>query len=732
MNYGANDRSGGGGGAGNRGNRVSIDLDVQENRDWLGRVDRSIAAYEQLWMQTARRIQTDFDSLAGRMAGPAERLNLFTLDAFTNTLNSVKSLIDSFLNSVMNAGNMLRGWGASYFGGILGFGGEVMAVSTSFESLRASLDFAFQRFGVNTDELWSQIGEVAKNTSFTTSGLVDMVTTLGRSRIANPFKEVVTGAGDSITAIEALADMAASKGPGGMDSLRIALQEFMGGNTTSLRRRMDIPIEMTKALEKRLNGVVDAQERYNILAEETARFYGGAGRAMAGTSAFILAQFQDLKELLFAEIGGGANEVFKPILLEVQAFLGGILETERRTHGLRDAFAALARNVAAAVRPVLGVMKAVLEFITANPELVATLVRVLAIGAAVAYVAGTFMTTTVNVIQTVMSFVASIVAFLVFLPVIIIALIALSPIILAMVAAVVYMKKAWEENLGGFSEGLKKLGLVLKGVYELWSNLNGDVAHMSAETAQELNREGVLSWTIETFAALTRLRDGFVGVWEGLKLSFQSAWSYIRPSLVEMGILSADLGSEAGGGILDAINRMTPEQWTALGVAVGEAIGSFVTFGKDFMFIIATIAEAIRTIKNGVETLQVYFNGIWNQLTSLGNFLNENPIVARMMGLGAFVSTEPEAAPRPQQPLVQVDRQLVEENRAMQQGEYSLRGTTGEDRLEVARAIAATNRLLEMMGQRPIQLNIDGDRVAMAVAGAETRQASNRGLGRGE
>ena len=646
--------------------------------------------------------------------------------------------IQNFASMLQESAVQMKEWGQNVLMTLGEVGGGIIETAAQFEESRLGMEFTFGRMGKSAEEvagIFQQAQDVAARTSFMTREVFDLTTQLGRSGIGDPFREVTTASGESITALEALNDLAASKGRQGMGLLLGALQNFLGDPTgmgmTSLRRRMDIPIEMVDKLKERISDTADAQEAFNVLVEETANFYGGAGRAMEGSILFQLAQIPDLFELLGSEIGKGALEPLKDIVAEVVEWLGGLLAVERETHALGNMFSEIAEAVAPVARFVFNIVKTMIDFALAHPTLVKISIAIIGIIALVALLVGGFMQLSFSIVFTTIKMAIMFVMFIAMLPLILLFGTIFIGVIVAIGLAVVFWRKIWDENMFGIRTFVEKTKAVLTGLFELISSMSeGGMGRMSRGTYNTLKRMGLLQFVADLFGAFFRLKHAVMGLWEGIKIAVTSAWEGIRPIFVRWGWIQDEMSGEMGSGFLDALNRMTPEQWERIGESMGRFIGRAMDFGVKivemidqvhtiFMAVKAVferLNEMIENVKLGIHIVQGAATGDMSNAYRHMARRNGMPAPPNPAGMGGPVRslTAAEVARLAQDPEMNASV-----NRVLEAAQRSGNANNMQQAIEFAKQMAS----------RPISVQIDGQEVAKAQAGAQAAEVGRLGIG---
>lgn len=117
-------------------------------------------------------------------------------------------------------------------------------------------------------------------------------------------------------------------------------------------------------------------------------------------------------------------------------------------------------------------------------------------------------------------------------------------IIGGIVLAVWLLKRAWDTNFAGMRDTLttawNNIKLVFTGISELITSLSGGAGKMSAETANALQRAGLLDFVITVFMVYYRVREFLTGLWEAFSESFAAIRAVVEPAVkVMIGAFSA-------------------------------------------------------------------------------------------------------------------------------------------------------------------------------------------------
>ncbi len=225
--------------------------------------------------------------------------------------------------------------------------------AAAFQDIESGLKFAFGQN--NYERIFENVKTEAAKTSFTLAEVADLTRSLGMMKI-NPFEdasgkalEFKSRTGELISTLEVLQDAASATGKS-TKSVQVALREFMGGNDTSLARRLDIPLTKVHEWRAETKKAKTEQEQAQILFQKLAGMYGGASRGRADNWNFLKDQIPDLTQQIFAAMGAGALKAMTPGLKEFMEGLRKLVGSERSMKALAEGFTAVGRALGLIMR----------------------------------------------------------------------------------------------------------------------------------------------------------------------------------------------------------------------------------------------------------------------------------------------------------------------------------------------------------------------------------------------
>lgn len=499
------------------------------------------------------------------------------------------------------------------------------------------------------DTIYKEVMEAGLHTVQTTQQVTDLTFGMLTQKI-NPFteelKNIQLTTGETVTAMETLSDVASIM-PYGMGGLTMGIRQALGEGKLSRMRglgaRLDLGEEQLKRYNKALKKAKGPQEKFNALVKELAEDYGGLAKAQENSFAFIMMQLDDIRDKFHKTffIDTGVLQMIADFLKEIQFYFIDLLESDK-LEGLKESMKVIASTFLDIARRVFEGVKAVVEFVAANPQLmemsvhlgllasgaamatgklagllsvmanllvVMTNMRALGIGKMFAKMAPIFAGGKLKGVLTIaragfaalagsLASIASTVA-----PILAIA---------AAIAAVVYGIAKWAVGGKDMADTWKRVQLVFKGLSEMISTLSDGTASMSAETAQALEEMGLLDLVVKLTEAWKKFSDFFVGFWDGISPELDYAWDAIVGMFESLATLTASIltmfASLFGltGGVEENADG-TADSWEKTGKIVGKIVGGLV-------FLVTMLADFVSIVADGWTSLMLAIVGIMEEL----------------------------------------------------------------------------------------------------------------------
>lgn len=718
---------------------VELDLtgDIEQSIDRLiGQFDTLGRAVERATNQANRAGGAQLDTLGARFDNMASGVRGAMHAAGVFAVAEIAQMVS-------RGGEMIQNFGSNILGTFGGVAGEILQQAAQFEGAQAS----FARvFGERGPEMLRQAGQVAQRTSFLTSQVNQLAVLIGRAG-ADPFQNVAATITDPqtgrqtqgmITALEALNDLAATRpGSDSMPRLMVSLQNFLGGTTArsavrSLRQVFDLPIEAARDFETAFESNETTAGRFAAFVEVAGRRFGGMGQSMSNTTNFIMSQFEDIKELLFNEIGRPALDVFKPLLIDVQDFLNTLLTAEQEGGGLTAVFTELAEAVAAVARPMLEIAKAVIRFAVEHPTLLKWAIIFTLLVGIITFVAGTVI----------VGLISALTALLVILVAVTLAISAITPLLLPMIAALLVLApivlagialwQVYEHNLFGIRDTVERVTAVVRALWQALTSLNdAGQGVVDQETFGELERLGLTDVVLQLGGAFFRLKEAAEAAWEGISRGLSTAWQRIRPILLR--IFGFGDGNATGGekaaeaqagvsGLIETINSISPDEWERFGAQIGLIIEGFLTAVETIQTIVAIIVLTARILRIVFAPLIAMFqifmallSGIWNLIQRIVAVPLFQQALEALTGINLG---GPGGTVVPQKTGVSADtRERVQAARQEQRAGELRTGQQGVVE-SLARFLGAPAATQGHRKQTVVQVQIDGRQIAEATAEA--------------
>ena len=200
-------------------------------------------------------------------------------------------------------------------------------------------------------------------------------------------------------------------------------------------------------------------------------------------------------------------------------------------------------------------------------------------------------------------------------------------VIAVVIAAFAGLRKAWDNDVLGLRTGVlavvDTLQLFHDGVVGVFRTLQGNVGQLSGDLKDRLEEKGLLGTFIKLTQALFRVRQFFVGVFEGISESVKA-----NGSLEALGVSLGRLGSAVsqlfrafvslGDAIFGTFGLTTAGVFQNFGKVVGSVIGFVVNVALTLIGILADLAFValkvetfvVRALTNILKVLRPVFSGV--------------------------------------------------------------------------------------------------------------------------
>lgn len=455
---------------------------------------------------------------------------------------------------------------------------NVMKDAATFEDAQSEMRFAFKN---DWENIYGQVLKDAADLTFTFEQTSRLASSLGRMKI-NPFggtKEedqlFLSRNGDRIRALSVLQDTADAVGKSA-DDVVVSLRNAMGGQWKSLQDRFDIPREKIAQWRKETEKLKEPQEKYNALVKNLSLMFGGAGLEKAQNYNKAIAQIPDLIQQIKAGAGmAGLRHITAGVFDLVKA-LGGIAGSKEAMSALSGGFEVIGHAVGFGFKAVAAFASWVKDMLVAFPWFPK-------VAAALSLLAFAFVTVGGAVLGAVASAMAMKAAFAaagitvsglalgaaVLLPVLVLGAALLGAIGLGAKAAGDMTKEGW----GGIGDTFQKINLVFKGVSESIASYNGSTSEMSLETAEALEKGGLMGTVNKIMSAFHKANSALEGFEDAIdEVSYKLA-PVLIPMLNEMGAAFWDIcdALELSSAAM-RVNSGTTDDWAGSGREAANAL----------------------------------------------------------------------------------------------------------------------------------------------------------------
>jgi hypothetical protein len=452
----------------------------------------------------------------------------------------------------------------------------VIKDASTFEDAQSEMRFAFKN---DWENVYQQVLKDATDLTFTFEETSRLASSLGRMKI-NPFggtKEedqlFMSRNGERIRALSVLQDTADAVGKSA-DDVVISLRNAMGGQWKSLQDRFDIPREKIAQWRKETDKLKEPQEKYNVLVKNLAQMFGGAGLEKAKNYTKAVAQIPDLLQQLRAGAGMAGLKHITNGVFDLVGALGGLV-------GSKEAMAALSGGFEVIGHAVSFGLKAIAAFVTWVKDLLVAFPWLPKVAAALSVLGAAFVVVTSSVLGFALAASALFATFeAIGAPVLIATFAALLPVLLVggtllvgiglgAKAAADMVKDEW----GGVGSTFQKINLIFKGVSESIASYNGKTSEMSLDTAEALQKGGLMETVNKIMSVFHKLNSAYEGFEDAIDEVSYKLGPVLIPMLDEMGVLFWDIVDALGfSNAAMRANTGTTDDWAAGGRNAADAL----------------------------------------------------------------------------------------------------------------------------------------------------------------
>lgn len=499
----------------------------------------------------------------------------------------------------------LRGFGMGVLKGFVGIGTEIAMAGDRLDQTRRQFGLAFGDADLANEKL-KAAQDVAARTNLETVATLQQVVTYQRLGIDGlktyngqwmKNGQIVKG---QIGTLELVSDLINGSGQDAQNVFR-NLSFAARGQARNFMALFDGA--QTKAETTAFKAAKTAQERMDVLMQTTLRLFGGISKTTEGTFGFIMDNIGDVTNLFKADLGEKILPAITPLLGRLLEFISGLQENKAFMGSLVGAVESIIGFIAPMAKAFLDTLDYVRDLIAANPQLVEFATRFAFIGSVVLVVAGTVGSLIASLGLFVTIILPAIKAGLVTLSVaafpalILFAKIALA--IAAVVAIVEVARRAYESNFGGIRDVIDKVRLGFLGILEVVRNWKDGTSSMSKETADNLEKAGILGFVIKVGGFIGSMVDMFkrmgMAVWESMK-QLMDATAPIREALSEaflaigeaIGVFVTALGGQAGPAL-----RGTKRDISGFKAVLDILVSVIGATAKSFAFVVRVVMTVV-------------------------------------------------------------------------------------------------------------------------------------------
>ncbi len=242
-------------------------------------------------------------------------------------------------------------------------GKSLFEVSTSFEYIKAGLDFAF---GFRSQEMMTKAMNIAQETNISTREVLDVTRSLGVLKI-NPFSEMLTKKGQIQSSLQSLADLAALVPQQGMEGALFAIRNALSGQWRSLQMRFDIPLNIIDQIRSKITATMDTQQRFDAIMQGITDNFGGMMKSVSHTTKFYVDNIKDVVTNLAYDVFQKASQQANPFFERVFNYFKDLRNNKEAITKISDTFISMAKAVAAVASKLFSVVKFITTFVAAHP-----------------------------------------------------------------------------------------------------------------------------------------------------------------------------------------------------------------------------------------------------------------------------------------------------------------------------------------------------------------------------
>jgi hypothetical protein len=476
-------------------------------------------------------------------------------------------------------------------------------VAEEFEDIRSSLDFSF---GAHSQEMYAKTLEASQTLAFTFKETADAVANLGKtgvnvfganSLLTGEITKFKTKTGGMANSLEVLQDTLAGTGLKMSESGRLlrGVHEAMVGNFREFKMGLGMSPHLIEEMKKKMAGSAgDMQKSFEGIIETLGKFYGGATKMKELNLSFQLQLMKDKFEQLKEAIAG--NGGIKLITIGLKDFVDALqrlLEDKDAIKGIADAFQMIERAVGWVFHTAAGLIDMGRGLLSAAPWLPKVAMGMVLMTVAGAMLAGSLMTVAGASVLVATSFDAI--------------MLSLAPIALGLEAVVAgglllagVLSLLWigskqvGDNVGGVSDRLETLKVLLDALSEAWRTYDGTTSQITVEQGEKLKKAG--------------MEETFLNIWSTVHKA--------HVAMQEFGAAMEDVGdylSSVFSPMLDVFGfnvdgkTDSMEKWESMALKVASAFGRIMLAMKvmwDVGSVIFHATEtALSTIVSTVYTL---------------------------------------------------------------------------------------------------------------------------------
>jgi hypothetical protein len=419
-----------------------------------------------------------------------QKLGVVAANAFGEIAERAKGYLDK-----------IEGFGRQLFESAKSFVMSTVHAAAEHDDLFKQMEITFKE---RAPEIFHATEEAADNAGFAFKEAAGFVTMMGKQGV-NALASVKNKAGEAITALESLDDLAAFSGQS-LDKMGTLMRKAFGGSAKRAEKaigRMFAHAPLDAFEKKFLKSGKTMQEKYERLAQLVQNKFGGISDVTDMAFNELNQNIDSTMHDLMAKLGKPLQDAIVPLLSEVWKFLKELKKNKELFEALGDIWKEIGIRVAQVAKYGLILARWLIKFITDHRELF----KQMAIWTGYAVAIATVVAGLLSAVIGAGLFIATM---KLMLPLIISAAASIATVVLwigALIAIGAVLYRAYQDNWGGFKDLVDTVYWAVVGLFEIIKNWTDGTSEMSEKTAKNLKKMGIFEWVVDVGGWIGSLLD---------------------------------------------------------------------------------------------------------------------------------------------------------------------------------------------------------------------------------